>query len=118
MLYLNKLCVIMAKFRVRFNQMSQSNKQISHNSDIQEKKKRKSSKNKLGIKEGTSKVSRGILSKIKTSEEATRGLEAASFRCSEVIVLIKRLKSNTFARRENASDRALVALIRFFLGLS
>ena len=98
--------------------MSQSNNQISHNSDIQEKKKRKSSKNKLGIKEGTSKVSRGILSKIKTSEEATRGLEAASFRCSEVIVLIKRLKSNTFARRENASDRALVALIRFFLGLS
>ena len=78
------------------------------------KKKRKSSKNKLGIKEGTSKVSRGILSKIKTSEEATRGLEAASFRCSEVIVLIKRLKSNTFARWENASDRALVALIRFF----
>ena len=40
MLYLNKLCVIMAKFRVRFNQMSQSNNQIGHNSDIQEKKKR------------------------------------------------------------------------------
>ena len=44
MLYLNKLCVIMAKFRVRFNQMSQSNNQISHNSDIQEKKREKASK--------------------------------------------------------------------------
>ena len=50
---------------------------------------------------------------MKTSEEATRGLEAVSFCSSDVITLIKRLKSNTFARWENASDRALVALISF-----
>ena len=31
-------------FRVRFNRMSQSNNQISHNSDIQEKKREKAAK--------------------------------------------------------------------------
>ena len=85
------------------------------------KKKGKSGKSKLGIKISRGRKNTSLcklwflvpFSKMKTSEEATRGLEAASFCCSDVITLIKRLKSNTFARWENASDRALVALISF-----
>ena len=85
------------------------------------KKKGKSGKSKLGIKISRGRKNTSLcklwflvpFSKMKASEEATRGLEAASFCCSDVITLIKRLKSNTFARWENASDRALVALISF-----
>ena len=112
--------VIIAKVRVWFNRIWQSNSLISHNSKIQEKKG-KSGKSKSGIKISRGRKNTSLcklwflvpFSKMKTSEEATRGLEAASFCCSDVITLIKRLKSNTFARWENASDRALVALIRF-----
>ena len=85
------------------------------------KKKGESGKSKLGIKISRGRKNTSLYKlwflvpflKMNTSEEATRGLEAVSFCCSDVIILIKRLKSNTFARWENASDRALVVLISF-----